>query len=483
MKIAQRFMLTAVCVGSLTIIPFAHAGVGDRSALFFDDFEQASFAKWETPTSPNWEVNFGSLAGTYGADVEGNTDGNDAIRRSVSTLGHNNIEISYRFKADNLENNSINNDAVRVQYSLDGGRNWVTIYSIADGEDDHIDGTNLGLYHKFHSLPEGAANNANFVIRFDPQLIGGPDEVWIDDVMISGVEMPVASTPPTPPVTQPVTPPAPVPAPAPAPLPTQNVTEQTYAVCNDTIDNDRDGTTDVFDIGCLDFRQTLGVVTRVVGGTLTPPDFDFDVTLGTQIFASGLRGSITGTQITRPESGNWKVVAHQKPGYTHTLSGDCDVSGFLTMGFNMYKTCTITHTFSSGSQTPVPPTTLPLKETSYSECNDRVDNDNDGATDVFDIGCLNFRQTLKIVTEVRGGGLAPSDFSVRVRFNPSNESMVLTGKTLGEEVTSPITSTWQILPIEKVGYMATFGGDCSASGSVGMGFNFYKTCTVTWSPR
>jgi hypothetical protein len=381
----------------------------------------------------------------------------------VSTAGYENIELSYRFKADNLENDAINKDEVRVQYSLNGGATWVTIYSIADGEDDHIDGTDFGLYHKFHSLPTSTANNSNFMIRFDPDLVGGPDEVWIDDVMVTGIEMGENS---------------PAPAPAPTPLPPTSVVEQSYEECNDSIDNDRDGAIDVFDLDCLDFRQTANIVTQVVGGTFSAPNFFMDVMLGTTMLTNDIPGSTAGSEVTRPEAGIWKIVPRQQQGYTTTFSGDCDPTGAFAMSFNMHKTCSVTHTLTG---TTTPPPSPAGNETSYLACSDTIDNDGDGSTDVFDLDCLLFRQTMKIVTVVTGGALHAEDFLTRVRFNADTQTELLPGSTSGKEVTSPITSTWQVLPILKPGYTPIMSGDCSATGAVAMGFNMYKTCTVTWT--
>jgi hypothetical protein len=323
-----QFLFGALLLGLCSFVPSAFAAPGDTATLFVDDFETANFSKWEQPISPNWEVNFGSITGVYGADVEGNTDGNDAIRRSLSTVGYDNLVLSYRFKADNLDRDAVNFDEVRVQYSTNGGATWATIYSIADGEDDHIDSTETGLYHKFHALPAAASNNANFAIRFDPDLVGGPDEVWIDDVMVTGRE--IGSTiPPSPP------PPPPTP-------PTPGGTETSYLACNDGIDNDQDGTTDVFDLGCLDFRQTVKIVTKVAGGSTKAGGFSMSVRLNETTETAQVAGSASGFEVTSPITNTWQVLTVPHEGYVPFFAGDCSTEGSFAMEFNMYKTCTVT---------------------------------------------------------------------------------------------------------------------------------------------
>ncbi len=454
----------------MSMTPTAYAAPGDSATLFFDDFESASFGKWNTPTSPNWEVNFGSLRGIYGADVEGNTDSNDALQKSVSTLGYENIEISYRFKADNLEND----DAVRIQYSTNGGAAWTTVYSIADGEDDHVDGTPTGLYHKFHTLPGNAANNPNFVLRFDPDLVGGPDEAWIDDVMLTGKEVRGTAPAPSP------TPVSPAPTPVP---PTTTASETSYVACNDGRDNDTDGMTDVFDLDCLDYRQTLSVVTQVAGGTLSPSDFPFSVSMGTLTLANALPGSLAGIEITNPQTGTWRILPQTQPGYTATFGGDCNTSGMLAMGFNIYARCTVTHTFTVGvTTTPTPPPTSPLgAESEYLTCSDATDNDGDGLVDVYDLDCINFRQTAEIITRVRGGTATSSQALMQVRFHGTTTSGVFLGSAGVVEVTNPTTGTWQLLLSVLPGYTPSFSGNCNATGAFSMGFNMRKQCIVTYT--
>jgi len=475
-------MLFAFAITMGAITPVAYAAPGDTATLFFDDFESASFMHWDGPISPNWEVNFGSLAGIYGADVEGNTDGNDAIQRSISTAGYEDIRLSYRFKADNLDNDAINYDEVRVEYSPDGGRTWVTVYSIADGEDDHVDGTQTGLYHKFHLLPANAVNNPNFRLRFNPILVGTPDEVWIDDVRITGREMSGAPTPP--PAPSPVPSPAPTPSPAPSLSPSTPpsggaaASESSYAACNDTVDNDRDGMTDVFDLNCLIFRQTLHVTTRAVGGTLTPPDFSSQIFFGNTPLSGSMTGSATGVELTNPNSGIWRIVAGTQPGYTPQFSGDCDTAGTLSMGFNIYARCTITQTFGGGG-TPPPPSLS--DESGYRACGDGMDNDGDGMTDVYDLNCLNYRQTAEIVTRVTGGTALPSDARMQIWFSDTTASSEIVGSAAVIEVTNPTSGNWRLTPSPLQNYTTSFSGACDSSGNFSMGFNVRKQCVVTYT--
>jgi hypothetical protein len=471
------------------IAPIAYAAPGDSATLFFEDFESASFTRWNMPISPNWEVNFGSLRGIYGANVEGDTDGNDALQKSVSTAGYDNIELSYRFKADGLDNDAVNFDEVRVEYSPNGGATWATVYSIADGEDDHVDGTPTGLYHKFHMLPANAANNPNFVLRFDPDFLGGHDEVWIDDVMLIGKE--VDGTPSPLPAPTPAPSPAPTPTPVPSPESTPVATptpmpetlpkgETSFAACNDGVDNDGDGMTDVFDLDCLDYRQTLNIVTQVSGGTLASSDFPLSIFHGSTLHENTLPGSAVGVEHTNPQSGTWRIAPKEQPGYATAFSGNCDTAGTLPMGFNIYARCTVTHTFADETLSPSSTPELGL-ESEYLTCSDGINNDGDGLVDVFDLDCLIFRQTAEIVTHVVGGTAAPSDALMQVRFNETATSGMFTGSADIVEVTNPTAGTWQLFPTSLPNYTSSFSGDCDATGAFSMGFNTRKQCIVTYA--
>ena len=448
----------------------AVAFAAPSTVLFSDDFEAGNFAKWNSPISPQWEVNFGSITGIYGADVEGNAGpAADALTKSVSTAGYENIRIEYRFKADSLDDDG-HADQVRVEYTTNGGATWNLIYAIKDGDDDHIADTDIGLHHNTHLLPADAANKSGFGIRFAPDLLGGPDEVWVDDVLLTGEAMGSGGTPPPP------------------PPPTQTSEETTYTQCGDGVDNDGDGLIDVYDLGCLNFRQTVTVVTQVNGGVMVPAGFLMNVRFGSESSRSNIPGSASGVDVTNPFTGVWDIDIVPVAGYTTTFSGDCDAVGMFAMGFNIHKDCVITHTFGSvGAPPPPPPPPTPTpvgEESSYAQCDDGIDNDGDGLTDVFDLGCLIFRQTATVVTEVRGGPVGAPDFLINVRFADGTTRDNISGNASGVDITNPTTGIWDIDVVPRAGYVSTFGGDCDASGAFAVSFNTHKDCRVihTFTP-
>lgn len=374
-------VLSVLLLASGGMLPFSTVAIAaPATTLFNDGFESGDFSGWDSPVSSNWEVNFGSISGIFGADVEGDTDGDDWLVRSISTEGYENLVLAYSFKADDLDTVG-HADNVAVEYTANG-TSWTEVYAIKDGEDDHIPGTEVGIYHKSHPLPSDAANNPNFAFRFNANLIGGPDEVWIDDVSLSGEAIGAEDTGTT---TATSTPPL--------------VEEESlFEHCDDGIDNDGDGFTDVFDLGCLEFRQTATVFTEVSGGLATSSDFLMDLLFGTTTLSSSIQGGASGVDLTSPFSGTWRVVQHPADGYTALFSEDCDVNGFITMTFNVHKNCRIMNTFSAttSAETGTTTDTTPPADTDsdgiadesdncpFAANPDQADTDQDGEGDVCD---------------------------------------------------------------------------------------------------
>src|SRR3990167_367021 len=80
-------ILSVLMLASGGVLSFSTVASAAPATLFADGFESGDLANWDQPVSANWEVNLGSINGIFGADVEGDTDGDDWLMKSISTAG------------------------------------------------------------------------------------------------------------------------------------------------------------------------------------------------------------------------------------------------------------------------------------------------------------------------------------------------------------------------------------------------------------
>ncbi len=448
-------LFLGLTIGIITTTATAYAEGDGRKTLFSDDFETQKFDLWKSPVSQNWEINFGSLSGIYGADVEGPTNKDSALTTSISTVGYQDLELSYRFKADSLEDDEINNDALKVQYSVDNGASWNTIYVIRDGEDDHVDGGTLGLYHKFHTLPIAVNNNANFAIRFLPELAGNPDEIWIDEVMVTGVAQDSV------------------------------VTEQLVSTIQATASDEIMITVLTTDTETIEVPSSLPL--EAEESAKVEPIGITDMAHNESLSSSGMPANETLAFLSHETEALKNVIVTETP---MLLSPTPPEEGGVTIDWGAlnepisedeegtllaiysFEASINQNTASSGQLTST-------NESSYEECNDTVDNDQDGLTDTYDEGCVLFLQTLKVITIVHGGDATAQEFMMYFMIPGGSQSDWKAGDELGKEFSGPEQGDWQIITQAKDGYSTTYAGDCTASGSVFMDFNLFNTCRIT----
>lgn len=173
----------------------AEAGVdnlvvtGDNSPLFYDGFESNSFTVggWTTAGSPDtsdgsgkyWTDNNDSNKG-HAANLDGGSSGSsqDIITKQIDTTGYEDIHIRYARRVDNMSSG----ENLKLQYSVDGGSNWVTLHgseNVSYSSVSDVDGS-------FSALPPSASDNASFMIRFWVDANSTNDDAFIDDVIVWG---------------------------------------------------------------------------------------------------------------------------------------------------------------------------------------------------------------------------------------------------------------------------------------------------------
>lgn len=166
----------------LTTVITALPAVTQAATVFSDGFENAStFSAW-THVDNDWHRENDDHSGQYGAEVD--DAGNDELRKDISTVGYENLILSYWFK---IPGGLSNDDELMVQWW--DGTAWYTL--------TNYDGTPTisNWMYASHPLWPTAANNPNFKLRFLAQsLDNSGDKFRLDDVMLAGTAINVPPT-------------------------------------------------------------------------------------------------------------------------------------------------------------------------------------------------------------------------------------------------------------------------------------------------
>ena len=175
---------------------------------------------------------------------------------------------------------------------------------------------------------------------------------------------------------------------------------------------------------------TLKVIKTVVGSEDAPSTFTLNVS-GSNASPSSFPGSNAGTDVTIDINSEYSVSEDAVENYTVTYSEFC--SGKMTANG---ATCTVTNTYQAPP--PEEPTTGSLT-------------------------------VVKVVINTDGGTAQVSSFPLFI------------GQT---QVTSGVASvlsagTYTVSETSSASYVASFSGDCDASGIVTLAVNDIKTCTIT----
>ncbi|HEX3046122.1 MAG TPA: hypothetical protein VHY08_15310 [Bacillota bacterium] len=137
--------------------------------IFSDDFE-GKFSGWTLVDPVTWFKGSPS----HGAhSIQLQITG--AIQRTISTVGYNEINISFEMGADSLDSSDEN-----MQMLWFDGSDWNVLAEIDAGDDDNL------LHEYQFPLPKSAENNPDFAIRFQLNGNSMDDYGFVDDVLIRG---------------------------------------------------------------------------------------------------------------------------------------------------------------------------------------------------------------------------------------------------------------------------------------------------------
>ena len=172
-----------------------------KNQIIYDGFESGNFeaggwtadpssgvGSWQVTDSGTYSTNSGqysatsAITGTYGS-------GNYTLWEANDTTGFQDIQVQYAFSystfACGVPSTVYDNFDFYVEYSTDGGTNWILLDSDSCGLSS-IPWETRGPF----TLPKSAENNPNFRIRFIAHISGANacsgNRVQIDDVNITG---------------------------------------------------------------------------------------------------------------------------------------------------------------------------------------------------------------------------------------------------------------------------------------------------------
>ncbi len=161
------------------------------TTLFSDGFEANNFTKWSTHDS-NWTlVHSSALSGSVNAKIIGGITPivppniapsiiTSILQLTTSTLGFNNIQLSYKYKATQSFDLS---DHVFVEWSTNG-TTWNSVTTHTGGAVTELN----PVVSVTFTLPPETNNNANLSVRFRALLNSPNDDFRLDDVLLTGVD-------------------------------------------------------------------------------------------------------------------------------------------------------------------------------------------------------------------------------------------------------------------------------------------------------
>lgn len=158
-----------LCAAALALLTLAGAGHSFAAPVFIEDFEDGIADGW---VPSGGDARLTQYAGNTSLRLSGRT----AVVRSTSTRGFTEVIIAAAMAASSLEAN----EYCLVEASADGGRTWLEILRVVDGQDDAV------TLHT-NAIRDSRLDNAERVL-IGARASGSSDDdqCWLDDVRIAG---------------------------------------------------------------------------------------------------------------------------------------------------------------------------------------------------------------------------------------------------------------------------------------------------------
>ncbi len=140
-------------------------------SIFVDDFDLA-FTGWTLTGTPDWNRSNPRI-GLHSIRLRKK----EAIERTISTVGYQNITVSFYLGAWSLDKSW---EYVCAEW-YDGSA-WHTLKQINDGDPEE----DKKLHYFEYALPLRASHNSAFALRFRIHGNGNSDYGWVDEVAVEG---------------------------------------------------------------------------------------------------------------------------------------------------------------------------------------------------------------------------------------------------------------------------------------------------------
>lgn len=192
LRFSAGLVIVSLLVSAFPAAFFVAEAAADVT-IFADGFES-------TPGFPNWSAadtvwqNSSSevRTGTRGAQVSGNAQGVDYLTKAISTVGYENIALSFWYKTGTGNDGSPDSgDSLAAEWY--DGTTWQPIIAFAGANGA---GDEVTVWTQYATvLPAGANANAAFALRLAANVNTGNDKYYVDDVRLSGDDVVVPPPP------------------------------------------------------------------------------------------------------------------------------------------------------------------------------------------------------------------------------------------------------------------------------------------------
>ncbi|NQY34656.1 MAG: choice-of-anchor D domain-containing protein [Alteromonadaceae bacterium] len=163
---SNKLLLIKLMTGCFLALALTTA---QADTIFTDDFEDGNINGWSGNTTINY-YSSGAFS-NYSLRVGKSNTGT----ASISTAGYTNVNTSLQLAAYGLDRNEV----CYAEISTNGGSNWTSVLSVANGQD------NSTLYSYSGSIA-GSDNNANFQIRIRGASNRNSDYCYLDNIIVTG---------------------------------------------------------------------------------------------------------------------------------------------------------------------------------------------------------------------------------------------------------------------------------------------------------